>query len=35
MMRFAILSLGPGSRSARARALAALARDTSLRTFLP
>jgi hypothetical protein len=30
--RFATLALGPGSRSARARALAALARDTRLRS---
>src|SRR5262245_66173043 len=29
-MRFATLALGPGSRSARARALAALARDTRI-----
>src|SRR5262245_62441113 len=28
MLRFATLALGPGSRSARASALAALARDT-------
>ena len=32
MLRSAILALGPGSRSARARALAALGRDTSVRS---